>query len=741
MSTSVDIHAQLASIVERFAKCALLEMSRAVDQEINRRQMEVETLMVKLQFTESELRKARQNQPNLRSVGTQANDTEHREINLDHVKLSENHEGYTETQTDDSLQTFTFNADGIKSIQIKEEHMEEQQWHSGQMSPALCPSGLEMEDQDRFSTGIIGTAREGSHHGLSEAERLLYSIAEDNSDIEEMSDGEEIDPEQWNEDQINDYPPLDHDSCEDSENDDSDEISSGRGEHWVCTAFNPDLVPFQAEDKTFSDRLGWQPVDYVNQYIDSELMKLITDCSNATALATTGTPLNATITEMYHLFGASILMSCVQYPEMRMFWSNALRIPAISDRITRGRFFKLRSSLKVVIDTDVPEQTKSADRFWKVRPFLERVRRGCLLQFRPECVSIDEQMVSFTGACPFRQYMPSKPNPVGMKNFVLASASGIVLDFLLYQGAEALCSQDSAGKDLGLGGMVVAHLAESLHPGSKIYCDRFFTNMKIVDHMIKKQVYVTGTVMQNRVAEALKKLPGDKTMELHKRGATASVVRRDGKVCVLKWYDDKPYLMLSTVHGEQPYDTYQRWSKQNKEFVNVKQPSVVREYKAKMAGFDLAERMISSYCLSSRTKRWTIRMLMHFTDLALVNSWLLYQQDNLENGTMEFLEFRTIVAQTYLAMADSLGVRCSYEEEGFNAHPAKRCRFTAVPHISVRTTSARHLPEMVDLKNAMRCRRKHCNRKSRVRCVECNVFLCLRAERNCFAAFHSSDLE
>ncbi|XP_056125574.1 zinc finger protein 34 isoform X1 [Rhinichthys klamathensis goyatoka] len=73
MSASADIHATLASILERFAKCALLEMSRAVEQEMTRRKMEVETLMLKLQFTESELRSARKNQSNLRSVGTQVN--------------------------------------------------------------------------------------------------------------------------------------------------------------------------------------------------------------------------------------------------------------------------------------------------------------------------------------------------------------------------------------------------------------------------------------------------------------------------------------------------------------------------------------------------------------------------------------------------------------------------------------------------------------------------------------------
>ncbi|KAF4117908.1 hypothetical protein G5714_002461 [Onychostoma macrolepis] len=163
MSASVDIHAQLASILERFAKCALLEMSRAVETEMTRRQMEVETLLVKLQFTESELRSARQNQASLRSVGIQVSGQ--REVNLNLVKFNENHDGETQTETytdDSSAQTFALNEDGIKSIQIKEEHMEDGQWDSGPISPALCPLGPEVEDQDSFSAGTTGPAREGS---------------------------------------------------------------------------------------------------------------------------------------------------------------------------------------------------------------------------------------------------------------------------------------------------------------------------------------------------------------------------------------------------------------------------------------------------------------------------------------------------------------------------------------------------------------------------------------------------
>uniref|UniRef100_A0A3B1K2M6 C2H2-type domain-containing protein n=1 Tax=Astyanax mexicanus TaxID=7994 RepID=A0A3B1K2M6_ASTMX len=106
MSTAVDVHAQLATVLERFAKCALLEMTKIIDNdsavlraEISRRQMEIESLMCKLQFAESELRSARQaaaarqHPSNIRSVGVQVSSAlnqrdykeRHQDVHRDHL--------------------------------------------------------------------------------------------------------------------------------------------------------------------------------------------------------------------------------------------------------------------------------------------------------------------------------------------------------------------------------------------------------------------------------------------------------------------------------------------------------------------------------------------------------------------------------------------------------------------------------------------------------------------------------
>ena len=132
------------------------------------------------------------------------------------------------------------------------------------------------------------------------------------------------------------------------------------------------------------------------------------------------------------------------------------------------RYFRIRSSLKVVVDADVSDDAKKADRLWKLRPLVDRIRAGCLKLARPWEVSIDEQMIPFSGAC-----APSKPNPEGLKNFVAASQDGLVLDYVVYQGSGSFMSAPPDLK-LGMGASVIVHLAQTLPAGTLIYCDRFF---------------------------------------------------------------------------------------------------------------------------------------------------------------------------------------------------------------------------------------------------------------------------
>ncbi|TWW60777.1 hypothetical protein D4764_05G0008670 [Takifugu flavidus] len=106
---------------------------------------------------------------------------------------------------------------------------------------------------------------------------------------------------------------------------------------------------------------------------------------------------------------------------------------------------------------------------------------------------------------------------------------------------------------------------------------------------------------------------------------------------------------------------------------------------------------------------------------------------------MQFLEFRMEVARTFLAQQYSQEDDADFPElsEGEDdSTQGKRRPVMAVPHVSVRRRANAHLPEMISLKNAARCRAAGCTGRTRVRCVTCKVFLCLQTELNCYA-FHT----
>ncbi|XP_067930776.1 piggyBac transposable element-derived protein 3-like [Watersipora subatra] len=198
--------------------------------------------------------------------------------------------------------------------------------------------------------------------------------------------------------------------------------------------------------------------------------------------------------EIKKFFGMSLIMGCINMKRLRMYWSKKTRVPIIANSMSRTRFFKIRNNLKVVYNFSVNEHEKKADRLWKVRPFVEQIRTACTQVARGDKVSIDEQMISFTGRCPARQYVPRKPSPTGLKNFVLAIPSGMVIDFEIYQGENTFKDYKLDDGSGGQGVGAVLRLTKDVVQGSRVFCDRLFTTIPLIDHLAKKDISLTGTI-------------------------------------------------------------------------------------------------------------------------------------------------------------------------------------------------------------------------------------------------------
>lgn len=90
--------------------------------------------------------------------------------------------------------------------------------------------------------------------------------------------------------------------------------------------------------------------------------------------------------------------------------------------------------------------------------------------------------------------------------------------------------------------------------------------------------------------------------------------------------------MCSTAFGVNPEDTCKRWCKKENKYVDVSRLAMIKNYNDKMGGVDLADRMLALYAQRSRTNRWTLRTILHISDLACVNGWLQYRVDKTTMG-------------------------------------------------------------------------------------------------------------
>lgn len=111
---------------------------------------------------------------------------------------------------------------------------------------------------------------------------------------------------------------------------------------------------------TFPDlRQHWRPSDYFEQYLSDAAFDTMQEKTAIAYHQKTGKILNSSCSEMQNFLGATFMMSCLRYPQMRLYWARGTRVPAIADVLTRDRFFTLRGNFKVVNDLDFSEDEKS----------------------------------------------------------------------------------------------------------------------------------------------------------------------------------------------------------------------------------------------------------------------------------------------------------------------------------------------------------------------------------------------
>ncbi|KAL3216925.1 hypothetical protein MRX96_032713 [Rhipicephalus microplus] len=475
------------------------------------------------------------------------------------------------------------------------------------------------------------------------------------------------------------------------------------------------------------------PLSYFSEYFSEQFFENAAEKTNMYHMSKHGKALQATAQKVKQLFGMHLVMGCIRFPQLHMYWKRGYHFDLISSVMTREEFKKLRSSLHFV-DTEKPREADDVNRLWKVQPIIDAVRTRCTqLERAPRCYSVDEQMIPFTGRCPLRQYVKGKPRPLGLKNFVVTTSEGLVMDFEIYQGKSTPLAETS----LGLGPNAVLRLVRTLPEKSSIFFDRYFTTIPLLDELLKKGIDGTGTIMANRIRSV--RFRSDSEM---KQGDLDELTRNDEKVAIVKWKDSKTVLLASTCAGATNVEPVKRWSKKEKKYIDVPAPEVVRRYNASMGGVDTCDQLIEYYRVAVKTKKWTLKVSLHMVDLAIANCWLEYRDACrkdavLRRNTMSLLDFRLAVAEALCASPKRKRLESNNENVQPNHSTERSPGAAKIPGVDKRLDSYDHWPSVDSLSSARCCRLAGCTSRTRTRCEKCNVYLCLSSDKNCFKVFHT----
>ncbi|XP_041664121.1 piggyBac transposable element-derived protein 2-like isoform X2 [Cheilinus undulatus] len=501
-----------------------------------------------------------------------------------------------------------------------------------------------------------------------------------------------------------------------------------------------DIPMFTVPEPVFSVPESVQePLEYFKRLFSDQMIEHISEHTNLYSVQQTGASVNTTAAEIEDFLSVLLYMGVFPFPAIGDYWAAESRFPPVADTMSVKRFQVLR---RYVHFSDNFQTEGSTDRYTKIRPLFDMFRQQCLLIPATNRQSVDKVMVAYKGSRA-GNLLQNKLDKWGFKIFCRGSSSGIIHDFILYQGATTFCNIQEEEvahlglEDLHLGAKVVSILCNTIanKEATVVFYDDFFTSHTLVKMLhTNLGIRSVGTARENLTGGAI--LLSDKELEKQERGAV-DFCSSSGVIAV-KWYGSKCVTLLSNACGVEPLSSVKRFSKDAQQKVGVPCPSIVLAYNQAMGGIDLSDMLVNLYKTSTKSRRWYMPLFGYIIDLSIANAWLIYKRDCdlLKEKPMPLKKFRLSVAAA-LTKANKVPARAGWPPSAQHKQHIRRLNPRCLhPTMQVRYDGIGHWPSV----GRQRGRCNFCKGGvSRWRCSKCGdgkLFLCLNSKKQCFVAYH-----
>lgn len=258
-------------------------------------------------------------------------------------------------------------------------------------------------------------------------------------------------------------------------------------------------------------------------------------------------------------------------------------------------------------DRATRQERKASDKFAPIREFWENFINNCRDSYKPSSyVTIDEQLVGFRGRCPFRMYMPNKPNKYGIKIVMVAdSNSRYVFNAMPYLG------KGTNSGNMPLATYFVKQLCEPLNGTNRnITMDNWFTSVPLASELLQSpyKLTIVGTLRSNK-----REIPLEmKNSKTRKIGTSMFAFDAEKILVSYKPKSNKVVYLLSTAHDQPDINS------------DSKKPEVIHFYNSTKGAVDTVDQMCTIMSCSRKTNRWPLCVFYNILNLCMVNMYVVY---------------------------------------------------------------------------------------------------------------------
>lgn len=224
-------------------------------------------------------------------------------------------------------------------------------------------------------------------------------------------------------------------------------------------------------------------------------------------------------------------------------------------------------------------------------------------------VTIDEQLLGFRGKCPFRQYIPSKPDKYGIKFWCCVDVNSYyIFDAFPYVGRQA-----DEQRQRCVGANVVLELMKPMYGSNRnVTIDNFFTTIQLAKELHSKELTLVGTLRKNKP-----EIPIDfQSNKNHDVGSSIFFFSDNLTLASYVPKKNKAVLLLYSMHHGNKVDT------------GTEKPNIVLDYNKTKGAVDTIDEMCHKYSVKRGTRRWPLFVFYGMIYAGAINALILWETQN-----------------------------------------------------------------------------------------------------------------